>query len=78
MTRRAAALELHRVICRHYEVIEAFLQQQLQTFSGITGNVQAECTLLSLVIDGSNKGFRDVDGCTQLFVREEIIQYTYQ
>lgn len=30
------------------------------------------------MIDGSSKGFRDVDGCTQLFVNENIITYTYQ
>jgi exportin-2 (importin alpha re-exporter) len=76
-TRRAAALELLRVVCRHYKLIEGFIEQQLQNFQGVADNVQAECTLLTLIIDGSNKGFRDIDGCTQLFVREELIQYTY-
>ena len=37
-----------------------------------------ECGLLNLVIDGSCKGFRDIDGCTQLFVNENIILYTYE
>ena len=33
---------------------------------------------MHLIIDGASKGFRDVDGCTQLFVKEALIQCTYQ
>jgi hypothetical protein len=33
--------------------------------------------LLGLTIDGSSKGFRDVDGCTQLFVNPQLIEYCY-
>lgn len=40
-------------------------------------NILAECILLGLVIDGSSKGFRDIDGCTQLFVSPQIIEYCY-
>jgi hypothetical protein len=31
-------------------------------------DISEECNLLGLIIDGSSKGFRDIDGCTQLFV----------
>jgi exportin-2 (importin alpha re-exporter) len=69
-TRRAAALELLRVICRHYtSLFEPFLEEQIRTFENVAGNIKAECSLLGLIIDGSSKGFRDVDGCTQLFVK---------
>lgn len=41
------------------------------------GNVQTECTLLGLIIDGSSKCFRDVEGCTQLYISNDIIKYSY-
>lgn len=68
-TRRAAAIELLRIICRSYNAFQPFLERQIQNYLLLPpGNVKAECTLLGLIIDGSSKGFRDVDGCTQLFV----------
>jgi len=30
------------------------------------------------VIDGSAKGFRDIDGCTSLFVQPEVINHVYE
>lgn len=77
-TRRAAALEILRVICRYYDCFAPFLEQQLHNFQGETGNIKSLCTILNFTIDGSSKGFRDVDGCTQLFVNQNIIDYTYQ
>jgi len=44
----------------------------------VAGNIKAEINLLELIIDGSSKGFRDVDGCTQLFISEKYIVHTYQ
>ncbi len=41
------------------------------------GNIHAECIILGLVIDGSTKSFRDIDGCTQLFIAPQIIEYCY-
>ena len=78
-TRRAAAIELLRIICRSYNCFQAFLERQISNFIALpTKNVAAECTLLGLTIDGCSKGFRDVDGCTQLFVDVQLIHYCYQ
>lgn len=41
-------------------------------------NFQAEIMILSLAIDGCSKAFRDVDGCTQLFVNPQIIEHCYE
>lgn len=32
-----------------------------------------ECILLGLVTDGCSRAYRDVEGCTQLHVKKEII-----
>ena len=77
-TRRAAAIEVLKVICRHYnQLFEPFLENQISSFDSSEGNIRNECSLLSLIIEGSTKGFRDIDGCTQLFVNERLIQFTY-
>jgi hypothetical protein len=34
--------------------------------------------LITLVIESASKGFRDVDGVTQLQVNNGIIEYTYK
>lgn len=68
-----------RIICRSYQAFQPFLERQISHFLSMTShNVVAECTLLGLIIDGSSKGFRDVDGCTQLFVHVNIISYCYE
>jgi exportin-2 (importin alpha re-exporter) len=79
MTRRAAAIELLRIICRSYgSAFPAFAQKHLSSFMSLPSkNAADECTILGLIIDGSSKGFRDVDGCTQLFVEENIIHFCY-
>lgn len=77
-TRRAAAIELLRIICRSYNAFQPFLERQIQNFMALPSrSTVAECTLLGLAIDGSSKGFRDVEGCTQLFVNVQIIEYCY-
>ena len=50
----------------------------MESFNSIAGDIKAECNMISLVIDGSTKSFRDIDGCTNLHVSEEIVQQTYQ
>ena len=78
-TRRSAALDLLRVICRHYNhLFEPFLREQMESFGSIAGDTKAECNMHSLVIDGATKSFRDIDGCTGLHVSETLIQQTYQ
>lgn len=78
-TRRAAAIELMRAISRSYDAFEPFLRNQIENFTSLPQrDVQSECIILGLTIDGSSKGFRDVDGCTQLYVKPEIIYFCYQ
>jgi len=50
----------------------------MESFGSIAGDIKAECNMLSLVIDGATKSFRDIDGCTGLHVSETLIQQTYQ
>lgn len=77
-TRRAAAIDLLRVISRHYNsLFQPFLENQINSFQSIEGNMDQEICLIQLIIDGSSKAFRDVDGCTQLFVNESQIHFTY-
>ena len=78
-TRRSAALDLLRVICRSYQTFEPFIKEQIANFLGMNERApQDECTILGLVIDGCSKGYRDVDGCTQLWVDVEVVNITYQ
>lgn len=78
-TRRAAALELMRVICRNYHTFEPFLTTQISNYlQMVDKNINSQCTILNLIIDGCCKGFRDVDGCTSLFVSEQIVLVAYK
>lgn len=54
------------------------MKEQINSHGSVTGNKKGEIDLISFIIDGCSKGFRDVDGCTQLFVDQSCIEFSYQ
>lgn len=47
-------------------------------YSRENSSLENESLLLNLVIESASKSFRDIDGTTQLYLNQEIVQYCYQ
>lgn len=63
---------------RNYTEFQQFLEAQLQSFdASIEGDTTNLCIMLTLVIESAPKGFRDIDGTTQLHINQNIITYCY-
>ena len=75
-SRRSAALELLQSLVRNYPEFQQFLSNQLQSFKS-DSNSEGLCLLLTLVIESAPKGFRDIDGATQLHISDQIISFCY-
>ena len=79
-TRKASAVDLIRAISRHYPDFEQYLDSKVDQCIKTTGgpNIKANMSIIALLIEGGSKAFRDIDGTTQLFVKESIILKAYQ
>ena len=66
-----------RAICRSFKNFEDVIEEQVKGYSPQNNNFENECLLLNLVMESSAKAFRDIDGVTQLFVKQQIIDYCY-
>ena len=78
-TRRAASLDLLRVICRNFPNFEAYLLQRIVEFTTnmATAPIHEKCHILNFLIDSASKAYRDIDGCTETYINADIITQCY-